>query len=321
MDPPPTLLTSLLSSQTATCFKRTSEDSSTTASHITTSTLTPMSSLKRTSPRSPGCQHPATSGVDSDTTTAFKRRRLSPTNLSISTDIARNSDLLTPPLSPPPELAARTMRLKLEIPRPEISKEEQTKLKMRQSYARRWIPKLQRPFPKNTEIKEAYQYKLMRHYTDPLAPAISDFIKPRIDRSPRVESLLKRFPILPNSGASSSAAYATTAKTSRAHKGDGSNEVTNNRELQQNMSITSSVSAQKLAWEAFSSREQDIIDRGREAMMQSGLWTDDLARENVGMANELPEWRKTRTGRFARSARAGAHAGDQHAAMTSAPRC
>jgi hypothetical protein len=320
MNPPPKLLTSLLSTQTATDFKRTSEASSTTASHIATSTMTSMSSLKRTSPGSPGCQHPATSRIESDTMTAFKRRRLSPPNLSISTDIARNSDLLTPPLSPPPELQARTMCLKLEIPRPEISKEEQTKLKMRQSHARRWIPKLQRPFPKNTEIKEAYQYKLMRHYTDQLAPAISNFIKPRIDRSPRVESLLKRFPLVPNSfDVPISAAYTTAAKTSRGRNEDVSNEVMNNRELQKNMSITSSVSAQKLAWEAFSWREQDRIDRGREAMMQSGLWTDDLARENVGMANELPEWRKTRTGRFAKSVRAG-HAGNQHAAKTSAPR-
>jgi hypothetical protein len=214
------------------------------------------------------------------------------------------------------------MRLKLEISRPEITKQEQRRIKRHMSDARHWIPKLQRPFPKNTEIKAAYKYKLMRHYTDPQAPAVSNFIKPRIDRSPRVENLLKRFPLIE--------ALSDTSTPPAVKPGvDKSKEVellkwaknkTQKEALQENIKITSSISAQKLAWEAFSSREQDRIDRGREAMMQSGLWSDDLARESVGIANELPEWRKTKTGWFAKSARSGGYAEGQHAAKTSAPR-
>jgi hypothetical protein len=215
----------------------------------------------------------------------------------------------------------RTIRLKLEIPQLEISKEEQRNLKRRKAAADRWIAKLQKPFPKNKEIKDAYKYKLIRHYTDPLIPAISDFVKPRIDRSPRVETLLKCYPFLEDSPEASrpSTMDPETENSEEAMLVDWAEIITQEGALRENMRITSSTSAQKLAWEAFSSRERDRIDRGREAMMQSGLWSDDLLKENFGVANELPEWRKTRTGRFAQSARSGHGAKSQHAAKTLAP--
>jgi hypothetical protein len=211
-----------------------------------------------------------------------------------------------------------TVRLKLEIPQSEISKEEQRNLKLRRAAADRWISKLQRPFPKNKEIKDAYKYKLMRHYTDPLAPTISDFVKPRIDRSPRVENLLKLYPFPEDSPQASrpSTMDLETQNSEKAKLVEWADIKTQEEALRENMRITSSTSAQKLAWEAFSSRERDRIDRGREAMMQSGLWSDDLLKENFGVANELPEWRKTKTGRFAKSARSGLGARSQHAAKT-----
>jgi hypothetical protein len=213
------------------------------------------------------------------------------------------------------------MRLKLEIPRPEITKEEQRRIKRHISDARRWRPKLQRPYPDNGEIKAAYKYKLMRHYPDPLAPAMSNFVKPRIDRSPRVENLLKRFPLLATSvEASTPSTTSTVTGNSRgARLAEWAKDKTEMEHLRDNMRITSSESAQKLAWEAFSSREQNRVDRGRNAMMHSGLWSDDLLKEDSGVANELPEWRKTKTGRFAKSARSGHAAKRQCATKTSAP--
>jgi hypothetical protein len=302
MDPTPTLLTPLLPTETRAYFKRTFEAFSTTVSYTASLAMTPVSSRKRSSPASLESERAPTSEASSDSATAYKRLRLSPPSSSVSTDTKRRSDLPTPPSSPPLERVVRTMRLKLEIPKPELTKEEQRALKLRPLYAQRWRPKLQRPFPKNKEIKDAYKYKLMRHYTDPLAPAISNFFKPRIDRSPRVENLLKRFPL---PATSFGASNTETGNSREAMLAEWARTRTQIEQLRNNMRITSSESAQKLAWEAFSSREQDRVDRGREAMMQSGLWSDDLLKESYGVANELPEWRKTRTGRFAKSARSG----------------
>ncbi|KAF1836986.1 hypothetical protein BDW02DRAFT_545049 [Decorospora gaudefroyi] len=212
-----------------------------------------------------------------------------------------SADLLTPPMSPRPS-PKRTMCLKLEIPGHVITQNEERMLKIRRAAALRWVPKLQRPFPRPHEIKEAYKCKLLRHYTDPSVPALPDFIKPRIDTSPRVDILRKRFPLLSTSSdASAPAAREHGAKIPREDTEAEQKEIAKHRKLLWlNKRITRSESAQRLAWHAFSSREKDRIDRGREAMMRSGLWEHDLDKESMGVANGLPEWRKKTTGRFAK---------------------
>ncbi|EAT84384.2 hypothetical protein SNOG_08108 [Parastagonospora nodorum SN15] len=77
----------------------------------------------------------------------------------------------------------------------------------------------------------------------------------------------------------------------------------NNMQLKMNKNITKSEAAQRLAWKSFSATERDRIDRGREAMMESGLIVDDLNSEQRGTKNGLPEWRKKNTGKFAREKR------------------
>ena len=70
-------------------------------------------------------------------------------------------------------------------------------------------------------------------------------------------------------------------------------------ELQRNLFITQTEYAQQLAWQSFSLPEWGRVDRGREAMIQSGLVPDDLELEAVGRGNRLPDWKKPWTGRFA----------------------
>lgn len=212
---------------------------------------------------------------------------------------------MTPPTS---AAGPATMALKLIIPQKEPTREQQRKLNRRRADAERWKPKLQRPYPMLGEIKTAYPLKLMRHY--PVANTVSqpNFVKPRIDKSARVSRLLEQFPLM------------DTTHTGKADLGEQSPKpispidqavhLTTLREkfdeaqsahmgLQANKHITGTEVAQRLAWLAFSLPEPGRIDRGREAMMQSGLVTDDLNLEAAGKRNELPEWKKHCTGRFA----------------------
>jgi len=190
-----------------------------------------------------------------------------------------NTPFFTPSPSPP----ARKWPLKLTIPHDEPSKAEQRTLKHRSRCAERWKPKLQRPYPSHREIKEAYQYKLMRHYTNHLVAAEPDYIKPRIDRSERVDNIRRDFP-----------AVKPSPKPWISQQESSMWQIN----LGLNISATKSKMAQFSAWKNFSSREQDRIDRGREAMMESGLAVEDLEKELEGRPNRLPDWRKVRTGQF-----------------------
>ncbi|KAF2016240.1 hypothetical protein BU24DRAFT_492366 [Aaosphaeria arxii CBS 175.79] len=67
------------------------------------------------------------------------------------------------------------------------------------------------------------------------------------------------------------------------------------KQLEDNRSITKSLSSQQLAWENFS--RDETIDN----MEDSDLDTDDLILEGFGMSNGLPEWRRYNTGIFASS--------------------
>ena len=277
-------------------------ESRTTDTHTVCQTLTPMSipSPKRKLPEAPVLGKMTTPKPSLGTSTASKRRKLSPSNAQSSMK-SNGVDYLTPPITPGPPIPIETptINLKVVIPERQISPEEQRRIKLRVAAARRWIPKLQKPFPKKKEIKDAYQYKLMRHYTDGQTQV--PVIRPHIDTSPRVEVLRKRFPLLkpPSVTPSSSANIHSTGRSKGRKNMSGDVLARDQMLLQQNKAITQSPLAQKLAWEAFSSQEADRIDRGRDALMCSGLWDDDLEKEAQGLANNLPEWRKARTGQFA----------------------
>ncbi|KAF2133410.1 hypothetical protein P153DRAFT_308205 [Dothidotthia symphoricarpi CBS 119687] len=174
------------------------------------------------------------------------------------------------------------MPLKITIPQKELTPKEERKLNTRVAAAARWVPKLTRPFPARSETTKAYPLKLMRHYSGRVTSTEPNFVKPRIDRSSRVEKLLHGFPTL---------SMSTTGQRV-GH--------TDFEALRANKRITKSEKGRQLAWKNFASREIGREDRGREAMLQSGLFTDDLVRESNGQQNQLPEWRKLRTGKFAR---------------------
>lgn len=187
-----------------------------------------------------------------------------------------------------------TMRLKLEIPQPEISKEEDRKLKIQKAAAERWQPKLKRPFPRKREIKDAYKNKLMRHYTDETTAPSGEWMKPHINRSARVDALRKGFPLL------STSAHGPQ-KSSIKTPAERDEENWRQQLLRENQNITQSEYAKKLAFEAFSARKEDRINRNRQAMMISGLLPRDIQKEKRGIKNALPDWIKVNTGRFAKA--------------------
>lgn len=194
------------------------------------------------------------------------------------------------------------MCLRLIIPQKELTKNEQRMLKIRRASAKRWRSKLQRPFPIKREIKEAYTFKLMRHYPNQLVAPLPNFVKPTIEKSLRVDRLLKRFPVLSTSFMAMKPmlevdCYGSSKPPTSA---DPDNFEKDTRNLRANKGITKSEYAQWLAWKNFSSREPDRVDRGREAMMESGLEEDNLVKEETHQQNQLPEWRKLKTGKFAK---------------------
>lgn len=268
--------------------------------------LTPISSRKRPSPD----DGPHDSAISLPR--SLKRQRISPITSSLSglrLSIPSNDVPMTPPLS---AKGPATMALKLVIPQKQPTREQQGKLNRRRADAERWKPKLQRPYPRLGEIRTAYPLKLMRHYPKPNTFSQPNFVKPKIDTSARVSCLLKQFPLMDTAHAGE-AAYEELSP-SPVSPVDEATPLSTLREnfeearsthagLQANKLITGSKEAQRLAWLAFSLPEEGRIDRGREAMMQSGLITDDLNLEAAGKRNQLPEWKKHCTGRFAKAAR------------------
>ncbi|CAO2647980.1 Nn.00g089020.m01.CDS01 [Neocucurbitaria sp. VM-36] len=256
-------------------------------------------------------RHLKTFNDSSDSTSAelssiSKRRPLSSTNFRSINVLNKDHErtLPTPPISPP-EPVFRTTRLTVQIPQRELTQEDQRTLKIRRAAAERWQDKLQRPFPARKEITQAYNLKLLRHYPNPLAPAAPNFVKPHIDKSPRVDRLRNQFPLLSTLATASAKSSTTTLQASPIHSTPANIEESEKHKtlLKANKIITRSEYAQRLAWRSFSSREEDRIDRGREAMMESGLWEDDLGKESQGQRNQLPEWKKPNTGRFAEEQR------------------
>jgi len=185
--------------------------------------------------------------------------------------------------------------LSLEVPQKEISKEEDKTPKTRVTAAERREPKLKRPFPKKREIKDSNKMKLIRHYTtnDPTPLSKLPIIRPHIARSARVNKLLESLSVPdPTKNADGTKRIRLATQTRRDER--------QNEMLKQNKSITESDYAVRLAWSCFSSNEKDRVGWERMGMMISGLEWDDLANEKKGVPNNLPEWRKKNTGRFAK---------------------
>jgi hypothetical protein len=270
--------------------------------------LTPISSRKRPSPDD-GTYDSAISLPRS-----LKRQRICPSIASslsgLRLSIPGNDVPMTPPLSAKGTL---TMALKLDIPQKQSTREQQRKLNRRRADAERWKPKLQRPYPRLGEIKTAYPLKLMRHYPKPNTFSQPNFVKPKIDTSARVSRLLEQFPLTDTTHADgaeyeelspspvSPVDQAIPLSTLRENFEEARSAHTG---LQANKHITESEEAQRSAWLALSLPEEGRSDRGREAMMQSGLITDDLDLEAAGQRNQLPEWKKHCTGRFAKGRKA-----------------
>lgn len=212
---------------------------------------------------------------------------------------------LAGPRYTPPSSAESTeiisMPLKLKIPEHLPNEQEQRQAAVRNAAARRWAQsgKLQRSEPDQKEIRAAYNLKLMRHYpaftstpstsvpkqSPPTDTTISeDFIKPMIQKSSRVTGLLNSFPCL------SIPANPPLSFYQRGMVGVDFYNLNLNRE------VTMSNHATRLAWQSFASQDRP----SREVMVESALPTDDMEKENAGLPNNLPEWKKSRTSVFAR---------------------
>jgi hypothetical protein len=232
-----------------------------------------------------------------------KRRRVSSPSSSSANNINERLKSGEASLVTPPPSAPETMSLKLIIPQPSPTKEDQRTLAIREAAAKRWIPKLQKPFPKSKEISEAYKLKLMRHYPSPIMAFEPNFVKPHVDVSPRVTELLRRFPKVHTSTPDKCVSTLDIAPIADTKPREINFTRETNKTLIRNKLITSHEKSKRFAWQCFSSTDRDRIDRGREAMMESGLGADDLAKESQGLNNELPSWRKVRTGMYAKEAR------------------
>jgi len=132
----------------------------------------------------------------------------------------------------------------LEIPRRDISKDEERKLKIQKAAAKRWVPNLQKPPPQLKEINAAYNNKLMRHYTDGTAAPSDNIIRPPINRSARVDALLATLPLQP---------AQQLPKPSSQKQAEHREEVRIAALLEPNRKVTESAYAKELAKEAFSS--------------------------------------------------------------------
>ena len=210
------------------------------------------------------------------------------------------------PTPPSSVTATATMALKLTIPQKQLTSDELAKLNRHRSDAERWKPKLQRRYPNNTEIQRAYPMKLLRHYPKSSLQPDPDFVRPKIDKSPRISRLLEQFPLLESTkrplttdSPMASPVTSVSAIPLSALRANLEYAEVSNAELQWNKYLTETEESQYLAWRNFSLPEQNRIDDWREDMVHSGLEDYDLYLEMNGWQNQLPDWKKPWTGKFA----------------------
>lgn len=199
--------------------------------------------------------------------TPIQQPTLSPTSTAVS------SPELTP--SPVPTVTLRVtpvLRKSQRIPKETLAS--------RKAAAKRWEMKLQNKFPTEREIRQAYPTKLMRHYHSPDGKMSKEpsFIKPRIEKSLRVTTISKNFPLL-----------EIPPPTEELLEG----YLKNRAVVQSNQEITSREESVKLAWKNFAVPRRSVSDD--QMVRDSGLDEDELSKEYDGIENRLPEWKKWRT--------------------------
>lgn len=219
--------------------------------------LTPASSRKRTSPAEQA-------DSERNEIKSMKRQRTLTPIRSVSPpeppfQMPGKDKALTPaPSVPSPAMIS----LKLTIPHQELTDREQSMINRHKSDAVRWKPKLQRPYPLYSEIKRAYQLKLMRHYPDASVPAEPNFRKPKIEKSLRVIRLLENCPLMydPTRQVKSLPAHEAEGGSEdgpkQLHKRtkDFENAISLHADLQANIGITTTDFMKNLAHECFSLR-------------------------------------------------------------------
>ncbi|KAF1959836.1 hypothetical protein CC80DRAFT_405634 [Byssothecium circinans] len=228
-----------------------------------------------------------------------KRIRIDDTAIAyaVPAGLSQSSSITSTPLgprffnplaTPPPSANLRRevpkVSLKLRIPECVPDVREKRQAASRKGAATRWAKqgKLQQPLPKDREIKAAYNLKLMRHY--PAAPATNPALQPVIQKSERVAKLLKSFPKLetPVPTAANSIAVKTQLQIDEQN-------------LKRNVKATRSDEGKKIAWASFS--VEDWAER--QVMVESALPSDDMSKESRGAPNNLPDWIKHKTSKFA----------------------
>ncbi|KAF2178890.1 hypothetical protein K469DRAFT_500516, partial [Zopfia rhizophila CBS 207.26] len=181
--------------------------------------------------------------------------------------------------------STQNLDLSLQIPGPEaLTAADKRSQAARKAAATRQIPKLQDPFPTKTEIRNAYDTKLLRHYPAATPTPAPQRLTPIAEKSTRVMNLLKNFPKLqiPARGTTVSVEEVELDKKilneNRAHTA-GDNAVASARK---NFAVLDPVKEE---------------GQNRGYMVESGLDMDDLEDEKRGIPNKLPEWKKWATGR------------------------
>ncbi|KAF2115920.1 hypothetical protein BDV96DRAFT_646095 [Lophiotrema nucula] len=206
------------------------------------------------------------------------------------------AQLPTPPTAGSPPQWRPTMNLRITIPQPAEPDDHQKRvLAAQKGAAKRWQSKLSNPYPKDAEIRKAYHLKLMRHYTGPPTAPVTN-LKPIAQKSERITRLLKQFPAL--------SIPKPQLQTPEAQRVNDEAEF----HLRKNRAITESSHAVQFATKNFATTEICNKTATRQALRESGLLSEELRKEERGLKNALPEWKKWRTGEYAQRKREEARA-------------
>jgi hypothetical protein len=172
--------------------------------------------------------------------------------------------------------------------------------KARKASKRIFNAKLQKPYPEPNEFTAASNLALLRHYphTGKSTNEEDSFIKPTIQKSTRVENLLKNCPIAPEPTPSGTGSTLFGFNLRRPNASGAKKLIEVNRNLALNKSITVTKKAKQKAWECFAIEEPGRANRGRE-YVESGLNTADFDAEDEGRPNDLPPWKKWKTNKLA----------------------
>jgi hypothetical protein len=226
---------------------------------------------------------------NSSSQSTSKRYRWSPPSHFQSTPIQQPTpsatliEALSPQTAPsspePAQSPAPTVTLRVNPLPCDFQRIPKNTLASRKAAAKRWETKLQNKFPTESEIRQAYPTKLMRHYPSPDGKVSTEppFIKPRIQKSLRVMTIMKHFPL-----------FKSPPPTDEHLEEYERNQAI----IKANQEITSREKSVKLAWKNFAAPKRST--RGDQLVRDSGLDEDELSKEYDGIENRLPKWKKRR---------------------------